>query len=99
MLVIRTLNDVRSFIDNFNTYAEIDENNGTYVFSLENGNLRCVGIGITNFYRLDEQFYHNNYGMNWRDKLADEVDEPQKFVWENRKWINAKLKRNNEIDY
>ena len=99
MLVIRTLNDVKSFIDNFNTYAEIDENDGTYVFSFENGNLCCVGIGITNFYKSDEQFYHYNYGRNWRDKSADELSNPHKFVWENRKWINAQLKRNNEIDY
>lgn len=99
MLVIRTLNDARSFIDNFNTYAETDENDGNKVFSFENGNLCCVGIGITNFYRLGERFYHYNYGVNWHDISADEVSDPRKFVWENRKWINAQLKKNNEIDY
>lgn len=99
MLVIKTLNDARTFIEYFNTYAETDVNSGNRVFTFENGSLFCGGkSGKTNFYRKNGKYYHYNYGMNWHDKSADEVDEPHKFVWNNRKWINAQLKRNNEID-
>lgn len=95
MFLIKSLNDANLFIDNFTAYAELDTEDVKHTFTFTNENLSARS-GKTNFYRTQGKFFHYNYGSGWVDQSPDEIDEPDRYVWENRKCINAQLKQNSK---
>ncbi|MGF9823241.1 hypothetical protein ABE430_26170 [Brevibacillus agri] len=91
-MVIRTLIDAKQFIDDFKKYASVDPNNRKYKFTFKDLNIYAGGKTELIF-GSDKEFYNYSYGQNWTDKSESHIDDPVRYVWENRKSINAELKQ------
>lgn len=91
-MIIKTLKDAKQFIDDFKKYSYKDYYDGRFKFSFKD--FRFYNGGTTQLV-LDEdnEFYDYSYGKNWCDRTENEIDDPVRYVWKNRKSINAQLKR------
>jgi hypothetical protein len=90
-MIIKTLKDAKKFIDDFKKYARIDPNDGRYKFGFKDLNIYSDGITEL-ILGEDNEFYNYSYGRNWTDKSESQIHDPVRYVWENRKSINAELK-------
>ncbi|ELK38977.1 hypothetical protein D478_26838 [Brevibacillus agri BAB-2500] len=91
-MIIRTLIDAKQFIDDFKKYASIDPNDGKYKFDFKDLNIYADGTTEL-ILGSDMEFYNYSYGQNWTDKSESQINDPVRYVWENRKSINAVLKQ------
>lgn len=91
-MIIKTLKDAKQFIDDFKKYARIDPNDGKHKFRFNDLNI-YVGGTTELILGQEKEFYTCSYGQNWTDKSESHIDDPIRYVWENRKSINAQLKR------
>lgn len=91
-MIIKTLKDAKQFIDDFKKYAQIDPSDGKY--KIRFNDLKIYAGGTTEIILgEDNEYYHYSYGRNWRDRSENDIVDPVRYVWENRKSINAEFKR------
>lgn len=91
-MIIKTLIDEKQFIDDFKKYAGIDHNDGKYKFRFNDLNIYAGGTTEL-ILGQENEFYTYSYGQNWTDKSESHIDDHVRYIWENRKSINAQLKR------
>jgi hypothetical protein len=91
-MIIRTLIDAKQFIDDFKKYASIDPNDEKYKFDFKDLNIYAGGTTEL-ILDSDMEFYNYSYGQNWTDKSESQINDPVRYVWENRKSINSVLKQ------